>query len=87
MTRLKIVSPTDVLGSSRRKVTSVRIESSNNCDYFSYILETTIPANNTISFPTAIEASMIKIIITVADSADADTKPLAINRYYKNLRL
>jgi hypothetical protein len=62
-------------------VTNVRIESSNNCDYFSYILETTIPANNTISFPTAIEASMIKIIITVADSADADTKPIAINRY------
>jgi hypothetical protein len=62
-------------------VTNVRIESSNNCDYFSYILETAIPANNTISFPTAIEASMVKIIITVADSADADTKPIAINRY------
>ena len=77
--RMKIFSPVNVLGVSRRQVTRVRIEASNNCDFFSYVLETDIPANNTITFPTAIEASNIKVIITGSDSANADTKPMAIN--------
>ena len=63
----------------------MRIEASNNCNFFSYVLETAIPANNTITFPTAVQASNVKIIITAADPASADTKPMAINRYFFHL--
>ena len=57
----------------------MRIEASNNCKFFSYVLEATIPANNIITFPTAVQASNVKVIITAADPATADTKPIAIN--------
>jgi hypothetical protein len=41
------------------QVTSVRIEASNDCDHFTYVLETPIPADNIITFPTAIQAPML----------------------------
>ena len=62
-------------------MTTVRIEASDNCDFFTYVQESDIPADNIINFTTPIQASNVKIIILAADPANADSKPMALNRF------
>ena len=59
----------------------MRIEASDNCDFFTYVQESDIPADNIINFTTPIQASNVKIIILAADPANADSKPMALNRF------
>lgn len=62
-----------------RKVISVSLFMSQNCKFFTFVNEVTIPSDNMIVLTSAIETVNLRIVVSKADETNSQTNPVAIN--------